>query len=209
MIPFRQLLVEIKRRKNASDKRFFYLTLAVFLVSVAGSLFTDALLPFEGWWMPFRSAILIVISASGFILAYALTLAGGGFMAARNDDWVPLRQKLSPKWRRYISLIVAAFLVVLMYALKFQIGYTLIASAIIIAVIGLFAFMRLTTDEQRREDYDLPDPRDYEYLSKMREFKEEQERKREERERKKAEKRAGRFGKNLNGNKESDITNER
>lgn len=162
---FRKALVRIRKEYHSDKKRLFiYSALALALVAAIGAT-VDALLPFNGIWNILRSAILAPTAAIMFVLGYAISLHMHYNRIQTDPEWVPYRLRLSPTWRRRISAIVAAFAFVFVYANGYRIGYTFVSSIFVAVVIALFAFMRTTRDEARREEFDIPDTRDTRYES--------------------------------------------
>lgn len=173
----REVLIRIRKEFNTNTNRFFVITGATFAVSLIVSLLLDALTPFSGVAMVARSMLLIPLGGSIFALGYVVSLLLHRARVREDDTWIPFRLRFSPSWRRRISLIVGAFLVVVMYSSGFRIGYTLTAGTVVAIVIALFAFMRTTREEAARESMNIPDSRDIRYKRQMKE----RERVREER----------------------------
>lgn len=173
----REVLIRIRKEFNTNTNRFFVITGATFAVSLIVSFLLDALTPFSGVAMVARSMLLIPLGGSIFALGYVVSLLLHRARVREDDTWIPFRLRFSPSWRRRISLIVGAFLVVVMYSSGFRIGYTLTAGTVVAIVIALFAFMRTTREEAARESMNIPDSRDIRYKRQMKE----RERVREER----------------------------
>lgn len=167
MLIFRKALVRIRREYNQEPKRLYIFSAAVVAILSSISLLIDYLLPFEGLGNVIRSIILIPTSAAIFVLGYAVSLLMHYAKIGQEREWIPYRLRLSPTWRRRVSAIIAAFLVVLTYASGFRVGYTLISSIFVAIVIALFAFMRLTKEEAAREKFGIPDVRDVRHNAHM------------------------------------------
>jgi len=164
---FRKALVRIRKEYNLNPKRLFlYSGIAALICSLLGIL-SDVLLPFELWGNIIRSLVLIPTSISMFVFGYGVSLFLHYARIADNPEWQPFRLRFSPTWRRRISAIVAAMMFVGIYANGFRIGYTVIASLFVALAIGLFAFMRTTKEESKREELNLPDIRDTRYEEQM------------------------------------------
>lgn len=160
---FRKALVRIRREYHSDKKRLFlYSALALALISAIGAA-VDAFVPFSGLWNVLRSFILAPTAVAMFVLGYAISLHMHYTRAKADPEWIPYRLRLSPMWRRRISAIIAAFAFVFVYANGYRIGYTFVSSIFVAVVIALFAFMRTTRDEARREEFDIPDTRDTRY----------------------------------------------
>lgn len=187
---FRQALLYIRKNYNAEATRLRFLIMwgAAFLLSVVAGYVIDYTLPFEQWWNLLRTAVLTVIAASGFILAYAGSLFLHYRRIAIDPHWIPFRARLSTTWRRRISALIGALGFVILYAHGMQPGYTFVTALFVIMVIGLFTYMRPTRDEARREKLNIPDARDLKYESLKTRIAEEQAQKQRMKELRKSEK---------------------
>jgi hypothetical protein len=157
---FRKALVRIRRYYETQRSKLFLISALVVAGSVGAGVAGDALLPFTTGWNLLRTVLLIPTAGSVFILGYAASLWLHHWQRGRNPDWVPLRARVSPTWRRRISAVVAALMFVLVAAVNYNVGYTLISSLFVAVVIALFAFMRTTREENQREAFGIPDIRD-------------------------------------------------
>lgn len=153
-------LIRIRKAFNQDQKRFFLVMGVVAALSVVISFVLDAFTPFGGVAMIGRSLLLIPLSGSIFSIGYAVSLILHRARIREDEAWVPFRLRFSPTWRRRIALIVGAFLVVIMYASGFRVGYTLTAGITLAIGIALLAFIRTTRAEAAREAMDIPDRRD-------------------------------------------------
>lgn len=162
---FRKSLLYIRKNYNdtAGRTRFLVLWGIVFLLSVAAGVTVDLLLPFDQWWNLLRIAILVPSSAAGFILVYAFSLFLHYRKVSTDYDWVPYRARTSTTWRRRIAAIVAAVGFIVLYAHGMQPGYTFVTTGFVVLVAALFAYMRPSKAEARREILDIPDARDTRY----------------------------------------------
>lgn len=168
---FRKFLIRIRKEYNTNRRKLFLYSTIISAVCLGLTFIVDFFLPFSGIGTIIRSILLIPTSAALFILVYALSLILH-YSKMEDPEWVPFRSRFSPTWRRRISMIVAAILFVIMYANGTGIGYTALSSFIVMIVIALFAFMRLTKEEEEREKYDLPDARDVQYESRLKQLEE-------------------------------------
>lgn len=160
---FRKFLVRIRKEYNTNKNRLYiYSAAALFVATVAG-IVADAFLPFNGLWNALRTVILIPTAVSAFVFGYAISLELHYRRIAMDPDWKPFRMRFSPTWRRRISAIAAAFAIVFVYANGYRIGYTLVSSLFVAVVIAIFAFLRTTRDEAKREEFNIPDSRDTNY----------------------------------------------
>lgn len=160
---FRKALVRIRKEYHTNAKRLFLMSSAIFFGSVIVGVLVDAFIPFTGGWNALRSIILVPTAASSFTLGYAISLMMHYRRVNDYPDWTPFRMRMSPSWRRRIGAIVAAFAFVFVYANGYRIGYTLISSLFVTIIIAIFAFIRTTQEEARREEFDIPDSRDTQY----------------------------------------------
>lgn len=164
---FRKALVRIRKEYNQNPKRLFlYSGLSILVCSLFGVL-SDFVLPFVLWGNLIRSLILIPTAISMFTFGYGVSLFMHYAKLESDPNWMPYRLRFSPSWRRRMSLIAAALMFVGIYANGFRIGYTIIASVFVALTIALFAFMRTTREESRREELNLPDSRDTRYERQM------------------------------------------
>lgn len=159
MLEFRRLLLKLRKQYLFNKPKFLPLSILSVVVFSIISLGIDFLLPWGSWGMVIRTIVLIPTAISIFVLGYSGVLAYH-FYQSRDRSWTPLRGRYSPTWRQRISMIIGAVLLVLIYAIAMKPGYTLMSSAIIAVVIGLFVFMRKTSNEMNREELGIPDARD-------------------------------------------------
>jgi pimeloyl-ACP methyl ester carboxylesterase len=160
---FRKFLVRIRKEFNTNKGRLFGYSFGVLCAFIAFGIAADGLLPFNGLWNALRTIILIPTSLSAFVLGYAISLELHYRKIANDPEWRPYRSRFSPTWRRRISAIAAAFAIVFVYANGYRIGYTLVSSLFVSVVIAIFAFLRTTQDEAKREEFNIPDSRDTNY----------------------------------------------
>lgn len=164
---FRKALVRIRKEYNEDPKRLFMYSGIASLICILVGLGLDFFLPFELWGNVIRSLVLIPSSISMFVFGYGFSLFLHYAKLESDPDWTPFRLRYSPTWRRRIAIIAGAFMFVGMYANGFRIGYTALASLFVALVIALFAFMRTTREETKREELNLPDSRDTRYEQQM------------------------------------------
>lgn len=160
---FRKFLVKIRKEYNTNKNRLYLYSAAVLFVAIIAGIIADAFLPFSGLWNALRTVILIPTAVSAFVFGYAVSLELHYRRIANDPEWKPFRMRFSPTWRRRISAIAAAFAIVFVYANGYRIGYTLISSLFVAVVIAIFAFLRTTRDEAKREEFNIPDSRDTNY----------------------------------------------
>lgn len=160
---FRKFLVKLRKEFNTNKGRLFGYSSGVLFAFTAFGIATDGLLPFNGLWNVLRTVILIPTAVSAFVFGYAISLELHYRRIANDPDWKPFRMRFSPTWRRRISAIAAAFAIVFVYANGYRIGYTLVSSLFVSVIIAIFAFLRTTRDEAKREEFNIPDTRDTNY----------------------------------------------
>lgn len=160
---FRKFLVRIRKEFNTNKGRLYGYSSGVLCAFIAFGIAADGLLPFSGLWNVLRTIILVPTAVSAFVFGYAISLELHFRRIANDPDWKPFRMRFSPTWRRRISAIIAAFAIVFVYANGYRIGYTLVSSLFVSVIIGIFAFLRTTRDEARREEFNIPDTRDTNY----------------------------------------------
>lgn len=167
MLWLRKFLLWIRDKKNENASKLYLQSGLVFVLVSALSVGIDILLPFEDYWIFVRSAFLIPIGLAAFVFVYAFALQRGEALLRSHTDHIPYRLRWSSKWRRNLSLIVAAFMAVLVYAIDYFVGYTIMASLVVTAVVGMLAFCRLTQREAHRLEMDIPDPRDTQFEARI------------------------------------------
>lgn len=159
----RQFLVNIRSWYYNDTKRALAVLFVILGVSSVAGFLLDWLVEFGGIWTIFRSLLLLPTAGSLFALGYMLALHLGRRKEKLDPDWVPIRARFSPKRRTQIAVIVGAVLLVVIYALAAQPGYTFLSSAVIASLVGVLAFVRRTEKEINRLQLGIPDPRDYDY----------------------------------------------
>jgi hypothetical protein len=160
---FRKFLVRIRKEYNTNRNRLFLYSGIALLVAALAGVAADAFIPFNGLWNALRTLILVPTALGLFVFGYAISLELHYRKIANDPEWVPFRMRFSPTWRRRISAIVAAFALVFVYANGYRIGYTFISSIFVAVIIAIFAFLRTTRDESKREEFNIPDARDTNY----------------------------------------------
>lgn len=178
MTLLRHLLVKLRSWYYSDDRaKVLRILLIVFGASTLVGFALDIFIPFNGLWNIARSATLIPLAASAFMLGYMASLFFKDRRKASDPRWIPLRQRYSPRRRLQVAIVLGAVLAVGVYALAPVPGYTLLASLIMAAAVGLATFARKTHKETQRDDLGIPDSRDAAYYRTV----EDARRKREER----------------------------
>lgn len=144
----------------------------VAVLAIIGILL-DNFLPFTLWWNVLRALVSIPLAGAIFILGYAQAISSHAKKVEENPEWISYRHRYSPSWRRRISAIIGAILVVIAYASTNTPFYTMITAGILATALALFAFMRLTRKEKIDEEYGLPDSREVDYQRRFKELQEE------------------------------------
>lgn len=177
MLTLRKFLIRLRSEYDSDPKRLFtYAILAVLLTALFSTL-VDLFLPFGGISNIFRSLLLVPTSISIFVLSYSVSLSFH-FKQMNNDPgWKPYRSRFSPMWRRRISIVVVAILLVMAQGVSRNAGYTLASSLLGAILISLLAFIRTSKEESAREELDIPDSRDVVYDAQKRKFERERARK--------------------------------
>lgn len=172
---FRKALMRVRRMYYTDLKRSLALALIGFVALGAASVALDIILPFESWFNFIRSALLIPLSLIVFMLGYWATCWRVDAKRALDPEYMTLREKISPMWRRRFAVIAAAVALLLAYTSMDTVGMTISGSFVVALVIGAVTFARMTTTEKKRESIGVPDKRDLAYNSNL----EERRRKRE------------------------------
>lgn len=180
-MPFRKLLVRIRREYNQNPRRLFLWGALAVLLGTGISIALDLFIPFGSWGNLVRALFLVPYAGALFILGYAVSLYLHYARVSGDPNWVPYRLRMSPTWRRRISAIVGALMFVAIYANGFRIGYTAISSIFVAITLALFAFMRTTKEEAAKEELNIPDIRDTRYQQEIRKREEAREQAQRER----------------------------
>lgn len=171
---FRKFLIWIRDKQRMDSKNLYFFCVAGFAAIAIISLLVDSYVPWDGWWTLIRSALLVPLTGFGFIGLYALSLELSERKQLEyrqnNERWVPYRLRYSPKWRRNVSLIIGAVVLVVVYASTTFVGYTIFSSTIAMLAIALIAFCRLTRTENKRAELKVTDPRDAMFEERMKQY---------------------------------------
>lgn len=160
---FRRLLIDLRRRFNIDRSRATLgLMGAVFATIVICVLF-DTFVPTSGFGNIVRSLLLIPASLVLFSTGYFISLGLNEKRTLENPDWLPYRARYSQRVRIQFSIVFGAFLFVLLYIIPKNQGYTLYSSLLAAGVLGILAFTRQTSAEQKRSKLGIPDSRDVAY----------------------------------------------
>lgn len=187
---FRKFLTFLRKGQNTRGGQYFYLWGGVLLASLAVSVLVDLFVPFGAWWNLIRTAVLVPLSVSIFAVGYGVSLKLHKIRIS-DPHWKPYRTRFSPLWRMRISAIIASVGFVLVYASGESPVFTLFSSMLLAMGLGLFAFMRKTSQELKREKLGIPDARDVSYDSEVRKLQESRKRVMEERATKREKSREG------------------
>lgn len=164
MTLLRQLLVKLRSWYYSDERRKVIQTLLlVFVGATLAGFALDIFAPFTGLWNVARSAVLLPIAMTAFMLFYMIALWAKDRRKVTDPDWVPLRERYSPRRRLQVGIVCGAVLLVVVYSLSHMPGYTLIASLVVTAALGLVTFNRRTLKETRQSDLGIPDSRDANY----------------------------------------------
>lgn len=191
---FRRFLIWIKKQTNTNIKNFYFTYGGIFILSLGMSLALDYFTPFDGFWMILRTLTLVPLSVTIFILVYSWLYILHLKKVKKDPEWTSFRGRLSPAWRRRVGIITAAVLLVVVYSSQQIVGYTFVSSCVVAAVIGIFAFIRKTTSEQKRADLGIEDYRDVEYSSLIKKMEKEQSDKKDSKKQKRSQKRYEKWG---------------
>ncbi len=159
-MPFRRALIWIRNQYLTKPKDLFLYAGVASLVMAGLSFLADFFLPWDQWAVFIRALIALPEAAAFFVLGYGATLWYVEYKERTKENYSTWRSKLSPTMRQRASAIAGAVLFVVMFAVTQQPGYTFVAGIIVAIVIGLFAFMRRTSQELARDSIGLPDARD-------------------------------------------------
>jgi len=168
---FRKFLTFLRKGQNTKGMGYFYLWGGVLLGSALAAVLVDLFVPFGAWWNLIRTVVLVPLSVSIFAVGYGISLILHR-TRIKDPSWRPYRTRFSPLWRMRISAIVGALGLVLIYASNESPLFTIFSSGILAVGFALFAFMRRTSQELKREKLGIPDARDVSYDSEVRKLQE-------------------------------------
>lgn len=172
MLVFRKFLIRIKREQSQNPKKLYIISVLASLLGVLIGTLLDLFIPFNSWGNVLRTLTLIPTSASMFIFGYAVSLHLHNKKVEQDSSWMPYRARLSPTWRRRAALVVAAFILLGIYANEQSLGYTPVSCLFAAIAVALVAFIRTTRDEAKREELEIPDARDIRYEQQMKRLEE-------------------------------------
>lgn len=144
--------------------------LPVLVVSILVSVGLELVLPQTPWFyvvlmLPFLP-IAVCVFAIGYMFVWDMH-----YRQVNNVDeghWIPVRSRLSPKYRYMVGAVIAAILmVVFVFNPSRNIGYTTWSGVGLAAMFWTAAYMRQTPEEKNRSTLGLPDPRDRELKQKI------------------------------------------
>lgn len=123
----------------------------------------DIVAPFESLWNIARAFLVIIgafyIFSVGYVISFMVFLS----QRARDDSYVPVKERFSPAWRVRLSVIVGAILFAMILASNKGAVYTLTSALIVAAGGAIVLFVTRTPEESEREFFGIPDKRDNAY----------------------------------------------
>lgn len=171
-MPFRKGLIWIKRQHTNNKTRLFLVSgLAALVLGLVGVVI-DIFLPWNQVAIFLRALFALPLGVALFVFVYSIVISRVEFRKENlepGEEYLTLRERLSPSMRVRLSFIIGAVLFVLMFAVTESPAYTFMAASIMASVLGIFTFTRKTSQELRREAIGLPDSRDALYEAHMRE----------------------------------------
>lgn len=152
---------------------------AFVLILLCGA--SDAFVPDGIWWNLIRTAVAVPTALAVFGACYFLGLGlHYSKLQAENSTWVPFRFRLSFAWRVRVSVLIAVFLYLPVYAVHGTNLMTAVSAGYLSAIAALLLFCRTSVKEREMQKKGIPDIRDARMSKAIREREEERERKREE-----------------------------
>jgi len=166
----RKSLIWLRKQYNTNLKKFYMYSIPATLLLILLNITVDTYLEFNTVYNIVRTVLVVPTAALFFAQGYLISLYYHYRKMDAETPWTPYRARFSPAWRQRISLIIGAILIVSIYATGFTPAYTTFSAFIVALIIALFAFMRTTNSEQRREEYNIPDSRDLRYEARKKEI---------------------------------------
>lgn len=144
--------------------------LPVLVVSILVSIGLELVLPQTPWFYIVLMIPFLPIAACVFAIGYMFAWDMHYRQVNNTDEghWIPMRSRLSPKYRYMVGAVIAAILmVVFVFNPSRNIGYTTWSGVGLAAMFWTAAYMRQTPEEKNRSTLGLPDPRDRELKQKI------------------------------------------
>lgn len=160
----KEYLVFLRRFYRENRTRMIIMAAISFAVLLGLSIAVDIFLPFSGWLTWIRALVLLPFSVVIASIEYMVALYLHNWQLSRGD-WLSYRERISLRWRIYISIIAAAFVLVFMAADTPGKLYTTSASLIVSFVWAILAFIRPLQKEKILRELGIPDERDIKYQS--------------------------------------------
>lgn len=164
------VLAWVRRKSNTAG---FVPTLRTFLLYLLPpaliSTTLDILVPDNTWVMYVRALLVIVMAVLFSLVLYLCVHHYVSVRRERDEDYEPLKQRMSLKSRRYMMAIIMALVVVLLLATVAHnnSGYSVVVALLMSCAVGSVAFALSTAQERRRMALGIPDPREKVYSDHM------------------------------------------
>lgn len=157
----------LRKRYFHNLKQTFIVLIVANVILLTMSVLVDTFFPFTTWFNIIRALIIgvfgIVVFSVGYLISFFLSQAKRNV----NDDYVLIKDRFSPTWRRRISIIVGAGLFGIVYSTDKNSVYTFVNSLVIATIIAIVIFLTMSEEEQDREYYGVPDARDSSYENNL------------------------------------------
>ena len=157
----------LRKRYFHNLKQTFIVLIVANVILLTMSVLVDTFFPFTTWYNIIRALIIgvfgIVVFSVGYLTSFFLSQAKRNI----NDDYVLIKDRFSPTWRRRISIIVGAGLFGIVYSTDKNSVYTFVNSLVIATIIAIVIFLTMSEEEQDREYYGVPDARDSSYENNL------------------------------------------
>lgn len=152
-------------------KQTFIVLIVANVILLTISVLVDTFLPFTTWFNIIRALIIGVFGIAVFSVGYLISFFLSQAKRNVDDNYVLVKDRFSPTWRRRISIIVGAGLFGIIYSTDKNLVYTFVNSLVIATVIAIIVFLSMSEEEQDREYYGVPDARDSSYENNLKRIK--------------------------------------
>lgn len=180
------LYTNFLRKQYFRNFKNFLLTLSAITVGfVIIAVIVDTFLSFDVWFNILRAFIIAFTATAMFSLGYTVSFFFSQSKRQIDQNYVMVKDRFSPTWRRRISVVIGAAIFGILYSIEKNSLYSTVSSFVVAVIIAVIIFLSMSEEEQDREFYGVPDARDLSYEKNLEKVKSERVKKAEERKRKK------------------------
>jgi len=171
---FRGFLILIRRKENTNEKKLSFKgqLLLVFLLSFLIGSLVDFFLPFNFILNLIRGIISLTQGLSLFSYMYLLWKAYRNQKEKEDTTYLSVRKRFTFRQRKNISILIGvSSLILIIINTNPNPLYTIKSSLVIVIWLILLAFSRRERSEFIKDVYDIPDPRDLEFMNREKKIK--------------------------------------